>query len=65
MIRGDVKGCRDSARACVDLANNVTSTQLQSTLYDLAQSWMKLAAQLEQRESHNTAPTGASGQDRV
>jgi hypothetical protein len=39
--------CRARAEACVNLAHSVKDAQLQSTLFEIAQSWTKLAVQLE------------------
>jgi hypothetical protein len=33
--------------ACVDLADSAEDAQLQSTLFEIAESWAKLAVQLE------------------
>jgi hypothetical protein len=39
--------CRNNATACIVVANGATNQQEQSTLFELARSWMKQAGQLE------------------
>lgn len=47
----DARDCRANAEACIDLANTAVNTQLQSSLFDIAQSWMKLAADIERSDT--------------
>ena len=43
----DAMDCRANAETCIDLANTAIQTQMQSALFDIAQSWMNLAAEIE------------------
>ena len=43
----DARDCRANAETCIDLANTAIHTQVQSALFDIAQAWMKLAADID------------------
>jgi hypothetical protein len=44
---GDPKECRERAMSCMLLAKEASDTQAKQMLFDLAQSWSRLAAELE------------------
>ena len=48
---GDPKECRQHALNCILLAKEATNVQSRQTFYNLAQSWSRLAAELE--DAHN------------
>jgi hypothetical protein len=43
----DSADCRYNATACIVMANRATNEREQSTLFELAKSWMKLAGESE------------------
>jgi hypothetical protein len=47
---GDPKECRQHARNCMVLAKEATTAQSKQTFHNLAQSWTRLAAELEQAQ---------------
>src|ERR1700738_376354 len=59
---GDSKDCRKYARRCVEIANATAPYGAQSTLRDLARSWIKIADQLDEnrgfRRSERAADSG-------
>jgi hypothetical protein len=64
----DPKECRSNARRCAELAADVREPTLRATLLTLAQSWTRLALELERSQSvrqnqPNRAPP-ASGVER-
>jgi len=46
---GSAKYCRNSAIRCIEMAKRAASLRLQTTLIELARSWMRLARELESR----------------
>ena len=44
---GDPKECRDRALRCLELAKTASSPQVKAQFLDLANTWSKLAADLE------------------
>ena len=46
-MSGDPKQCREQAAECVRLANEGTTQQSRNDFIELANVWLKLAAQLE------------------
>jgi hypothetical protein len=44
----DSKDCREYARRCVEIANATAPYGAQSTLRELARSWIKIADQLDE-----------------
>jgi len=43
----DAKDCRDNAARCIEMANGALNERLQSLLFEMANMWLKLAAELE------------------
>jgi hypothetical protein len=43
----DPKDCRENAACCIEMANDALNTDLQSVLFEMANLWLKLAAELE------------------
>jgi hypothetical protein len=43
----DPKSCRANALRCAELANDAKDDRLQNALYEMASSWLKVAAELE------------------
>ena len=60
----DSEECRQHAAHCIEMANNAAGdTKLQTTLYDMAQSWLQLANEAERADALNSgaaAPASAS-----
>ena len=48
---GDPKECRQHALNCMLLAKEATTAQTKQTFQNLAQSWTRLAAELEQAQA--------------
>jgi len=48
---GDPRECTQHARACMILAKEATTAQSKQLFHDLAQSWSRLAAELEDAQS--------------
>jgi hypothetical protein len=47
VVRGDPNQCREQAAECVRLANEGTTQQSRDDFIELANVWLKLAAQFE------------------
>ena len=45
----DSKDCREYARRCIEIANATAPYGAQSTLRELARSWIKIADQIDER----------------
>lgn len=45
----DAKDCREYARRCIEMANSSPDAR-QSTLFELAAAWNRLAAELDDNE---------------
>ena len=43
----DPKDCRDNAARCIEMANDALDARMQGILFDMANMWLKLAADLE------------------
>jgi hypothetical protein len=48
----DPKACRANALRCAELANELKDDGLQTALYEMANNWLKVAAELERLRSH-------------
>ena len=48
---GDPKECRQHARRCAELASIATTPEAREQFLSLEQSWMRLAADLEQAKA--------------
>jgi hypothetical protein len=48
---GDPKECREHARRCAELASISTTPEAREQFISLQQSWMRLAADLEQAKA--------------
>ena len=46
-MRGDPKECREHAKRCLKIAQEATNPALRASLEDIAQQWLRLAADLE------------------
>ena len=44
---GDPKECREHAKRCVKIAQETTNPALRASLEEIAQQWLRLAADLE------------------
>jgi hypothetical protein len=44
---GDPKECREHAKRCLKIAQEATNPALRASLEDIAQQWLRLAADLE------------------
>jgi hypothetical protein len=44
---GDPKECREHAKRCLQLAHKATNPVLKESLSDIAQTWMRLATDIE------------------
>jgi hypothetical protein len=47
VMPGDPKQCREHAKKCADMASKATNPQHKQLLTNLAQSWTKIALELE------------------
>jgi hypothetical protein len=54
----DPRECTQHARACMILAKEATTAQSKQLFHDLAQSWSRLAAELEDAQSLLAALNG-------
>jgi len=63
----DSKECRQHAAHCIEMANNAAGdTKLQTTLYDMAQTWLQLANEAERADALNSgAAAPAPGSSRA
>jgi hypothetical protein len=43
----DPKECRDNAARCIEMANEALDARMQAVLFEMANMWLKLAADLE------------------
>jgi len=43
----DAKDCRESAKRCIEMANNARGDKTQSMLFELAAEWTKLADEID------------------
>jgi hypothetical protein len=43
----DPKDCRANAARCIEMANEALNTRIQSLMFEMADMWLKLAAELE------------------
>jgi hypothetical protein len=43
----DPKECRANAARCIEMANEALNTRMQSLMFEMADMWLKLAAELE------------------
>jgi hypothetical protein len=50
-VPGDPQQCRRHARNCIELAEHATSSEGRATLKNLADHWIKLAAELESAQT--------------
>jgi len=61
---GDPNECRAHAKTCADMASNATNPQYKQLLTNLAESWTKIALDLEHSqalmEAYPPPPTAAS-----
>jgi len=48
---GDSRECREQAMRCADMASEATNPQHKQLLINLAQSWMKIARELERSQA--------------
>ena len=46
----DPKSYRDNAKRCIEMANDAINTATQSSLFEMAKSWTRLAEQAEHLE---------------
>jgi hypothetical protein len=46
-VPGDPKECREHAKTCLRMASETNSPQAKETFENLAQTWLRLAADLE------------------
>jgi hypothetical protein len=56
---GDPKECRQHALNCMMLAKGSTTAEAKQTFHNLAQSWTRLAVELESAQAFLNALTGA------
>jgi hypothetical protein len=59
---GDPKECRRHALNCMILANGATTGEAKQTFHNLAQSWTRLAVELESAQAFLNALTDATDQ---
>jgi hypothetical protein len=43
----DAEDCRENAKRCIEMANNAKDDKTQSTFFELANEWTKLANEVE------------------
>jgi hypothetical protein len=50
----DAKDCRDNAARCIEMANVALNERMQSLMFEMANMWLKLAAELERSSAFRT-----------
>jgi hypothetical protein len=43
----DANDCRDNAARCIEMANGALNERVQCLMFEMANMWLKLAAELE------------------
>ena len=47
----DPQDCRENAARCIEMANEAVTTRMQSLMFEMANVWLKLAAELERNSA--------------